>query len=198
MLLSDAFACTPEVNVRLPVGSFILANSSLRVISYKPLDAIPLSTFPSRRVTVPTSQLLSSSKSPARNMVWDTVAPIFPSTGLPLMSNCPFLRAFRHSQASSGLSSRNLRYCVTPAAVNSLSYHPPPPHSPTTPLPEWTCLREPPASSPLSNFPPTLLHREVNAAYGHHRFTHLCCLRTCEFCFVVFLTLSVNDYPILA
>ena len=33
MLLSVALACTPEVRVSLPVSSFILANSSLRVIS---------------------------------------------------------------------------------------------------------------------------------------------------------------------
>ncbi len=32
MLLSAALACIPEVSVRLPVNSFILANSSLRVI----------------------------------------------------------------------------------------------------------------------------------------------------------------------
>ncbi len=55
-------------------------------------------------------------------MVWDTVVPIFPFTFLPLMISCPVLRAFRHSQASRGLSSRNLRYRVTPAAENIPQY----------------------------------------------------------------------------
>ncbi len=39
MLLSVALAYTPEVSAKLPVSSFILANSSLRVISYKPWAA---------------------------------------------------------------------------------------------------------------------------------------------------------------
>ncbi len=69
ILLSAALACTPEVSVRLPVSSFILANSSLRVTSYRPWDTIPVSSFPLWRVTAPTSQLLSSSRLPDRNMV---------------------------------------------------------------------------------------------------------------------------------
>jgi hypothetical protein len=55
-------------------------------------------------------------------MVWDTVAPIFPLMGLPLMRSRPFFLAFRHSHASNGLSSRNLRYRVTPAAENIPQY----------------------------------------------------------------------------
>jgi hypothetical protein len=105
ILLSAALACTPEVSVKLLVSSFILANSSLRVISYSPWDAMPLSIFPLWRVTAPTSQRLSSSRFPDRNMVWDTVVPVFPFTLFPLMTSFPVFRASRHSQASSGLSS---------------------------------------------------------------------------------------------
>ena len=54
--------------------------------------------------------------------MWEMVTPVLPFTTLPLMASFPVFRACLHSQASSGLSSRNLRYRVTPAAENIPQY----------------------------------------------------------------------------
>ncbi len=55
--------------------------------------------------------------------MWEAVAPTFPLTTRPLMVSRPLVLAFRHSQASMGLSSRNLMYRVTPAAENIPQYY---------------------------------------------------------------------------
>jgi hypothetical protein len=91
-LVSGA-TCTPEVKVRLPVNSFSLANSSLSVISYSPWAACPSSVFPSGKVTMPTSHLLSSPSPPAKYMLCEAVAPILPSNVRPLMMILPLFLA---------------------------------------------------------------------------------------------------------
>ncbi len=55
-------------------------------------------------------------------MVWEMVAPTLPAMVFPLMNTWPFSLACPHSQASSGLSSRNRMYRLTPAAENIQQY----------------------------------------------------------------------------
>jgi hypothetical protein len=65
----------------LLVSLFSLANSSLNMILYNSCAVCPPKVFPLGKLMILTSQLLSSSMAPLRNIAWDTVAPMVVTAG---------------------------------------------------------------------------------------------------------------------
>ncbi len=74
--LKETLAWKPNDNMMLSVILFILANSSMSVISCRPWATWPPRVLPLGKLTTPASQVLSPSRFPLKNMPCETVAPI--------------------------------------------------------------------------------------------------------------------------